>query len=99
MENFSFKNIYISLKGKKIFLWFFFFVSFLFLIFLLLLLFFILANAEKLFDMPMQDYNEFARIKDDYEGMQLVRTSISIYINISICILYTFIIQLAILLP
>ncbi|XP_037827971.1 dynein heavy chain 10, axonemal-like, partial [Lucilia sericata] len=31
-----------------------------------------LANAEKLFDMPMQDYNEFSRIKDDYEGMQIV---------------------------
>uniref|UniRef100_A0A1I8PAD1 Dynein-1, subspecies f n=1 Tax=Stomoxys calcitrans TaxID=35570 RepID=A0A1I8PAD1_STOCA len=31
-----------------------------------------LANAEKLFDMPMQDYNDFSRLKEDYEGMQIV---------------------------
>ncbi|KAM7359342.1 dynein heavy chain at 89D isoform 2-T2 [Cochliomyia hominivorax] len=31
-----------------------------------------LANAEKLFDMPMQDYIEFSRTKDDFEGMQIV---------------------------
>lgn len=30
------------------------------------------ANAEKLFDMPMQDYNDFSRLKEDYEGMQIV---------------------------
>ncbi|XP_017478046.1 PREDICTED: dynein heavy chain 10, axonemal [Rhagoletis zephyria] len=31
-----------------------------------------LSNAEKLFDMPMADYNDFSRIKSDYEGMILV---------------------------
>ncbi|XP_058981464.1 dynein axonemal heavy chain 10-like [Musca domestica] len=31
-----------------------------------------LANAEKLFDMPMQDYNDFSRLKEDYEGMQII---------------------------
>ncbi|XP_011184312.3 dynein axonemal heavy chain 10 [Zeugodacus cucurbitae] len=31
-----------------------------------------LSNAEKLFDMPMADYNDFSRIKTDYDGMILV---------------------------
>lgn len=31
-----------------------------------------LANAERLFDMPMVDYHEFGRILAEYEGLQLV---------------------------
>lgn len=34
-----------------------------------------LANAERLFDMPMVDYHEFGRILAEYEGLQLVRNS------------------------
>ncbi|KAH8417458.1 hypothetical protein KR222_000260 [Zaprionus bogoriensis] len=29
-----------------------------------------LANAERLFDMPMVDYHEFARVQTEYEGLQ-----------------------------
>ncbi|XP_064550918.1 dynein axonemal heavy chain 10 [Drosophila montana] len=31
-----------------------------------------LANAERLFDMPMVDYHEFARIQSEYEGLQMI---------------------------
>jgi len=31
-----------------------------------------LANAERLFDMPMVDYNEFARVQAEFEGLQQV---------------------------
>lgn len=29
-------------------------------------------NSEKLFDMPLADYTEFLRIKNDFEGMQVI---------------------------
>lgn len=31
-----------------------------------------LANAERLFDMPMVDYNEFGRVQAEFEGLQQV---------------------------
>ncbi|XP_017847923.1 dynein heavy chain 10, axonemal [Drosophila busckii] len=31
-----------------------------------------LANAERLFDMPMVDYHEFARVQTEYEGLQQI---------------------------
>ncbi|KAH8358423.1 hypothetical protein KR093_000053 [Drosophila rubida] len=31
-----------------------------------------LANAERLFDMPMVDYHEFGRVQAEYEGMQQI---------------------------
>lgn len=31
-----------------------------------------LANAERLFDMPMVDYNEFGRVQDEFDGLILV---------------------------
>lgn len=31
------------------------------------------VNSEKLFDMPFQDYEEFLRIRRDFDGMQYVR--------------------------
>lgn len=35
-----------------------------------------LANAERLFDMPMVDYHEFSRVQTEFEGLQIVRTFI-----------------------
>lgn len=34
-----------------------------------------LANAERLFDMPMVDYHEFRRVLEEYEGLQQARSS------------------------
>lgn len=34
-----------------------------------------LANAERLFDMPMVDYHEFSRVQTEFEGLQIVSTS------------------------
>jgi len=31
-----------------------------------------LANAERLFDMPMVDYHEFGRVQSEFEGLQQV---------------------------
>ncbi|KAL7729890.1 hypothetical protein ACLKA6_014739 [Drosophila palustris] len=31
-----------------------------------------LANAERLFDMPMVDYNDFARVQAEFEGLQQI---------------------------
>lgn len=31
-----------------------------------------LANAERLFDMPMVDYNEFGRVQEEFDGLILV---------------------------
>lgn len=33
-----------------------------------------LANAERLFDMPMVDYHEFSRVQAEFEGLQTVKT-------------------------
>lgn len=32
-------------------------------------------NAEKLFDIPLTDYNEFCQCKHEYEEMQVVSTN------------------------
>lgn len=34
-----------------------------------------LANAERLFDMPMVDYHEFRRVLEEYEGLQQARNN------------------------
>jgi len=38
-----------------------------------------LANAERLFDMAMVDYHEFARVQTEFEGLQQVGFSLHPY--------------------